>query len=783
MPSVGMRRSTRIFVPKSAQKVSDGGRVLRSGRRVLSNNNDDWIRLIDSDDIPNLKKTRIHNKVVSKPEIVNVALPQPKKVADDRNQLNVGNVVDKFYGLVYHRKRKRRDGKKVEDDKKRFGIQFSRKQRRKRAKSQVEGGGAKDGLMQKDVFQSHFLGVVVESHCNVTSELACFLNYVLRYLARTRLTLSELRGFVFSEPISSVFASKGIHFLWDTPCYSASGFCKIFEGVRFVPMFAVDFSAVPSCFLYLHACMLLGSMSSQYVQTLSMLVMQSNSKRGACIEDVSCTDSVACGDDNSRSMVGHRTVVSPKLVTRNAQGRNGVASRKIKKRRSSLRCARAKNPSSICIRKANGVLYSDLISVRNNGAPFSTILSDQGIRKSARRNSLRTTSQEVKSTLAEVRQDISATTCTTNILVIESDRGYRVEGATVKLEMTAFKQWFLVIKKDGIARYCHKAEKVLRPLTTNRFTLAIIWLAESGWKLEFPNRMDWLIFKELYRECDYRNMQDTGGKVIPVPWVREVTGYEDSNNATFARPDAYISFNDDELTRVMVKRAAIYDMDDEDGEWLNKFNSELCAGNELINPVSEESFELLVGTFEKGFFCSSEDYTVEKAASGICPEMERKEVIDAVYSYWMKKRKQRRSALIAIFQLYQPHKPQVVPSAALRKKRSFKRQPSRVGREKQRIFLQDYGITTLAAEHDAVCEEKAMLKIQEAKAAANKAAELAILRRRNAQTLMEKADLLAYKATMALRIAEAARVADLAGPAGSNLLDEVTSDIEFPETN
>ncbi|KAK6929097.1 Enhancer of polycomb-like, N-terminal [Dillenia turbinata] len=769
MPSVGMRRSTRVFVPKSAQKVTDGARVLRSGRRVLSSNNVDWIRLIDNDEIPNLKKTRIHNKVAAKPEVVNVALPQPKEVADDQNRLNVGNVVDKFYGLVYHRKRKRGDVKKVEDDKKRFGIQFSRKQRRKRGESRVEGSGLKDGLMQKDVFQGPCLGVVVESHCNVTSELACFLNSVLRYLARIRLTLSELRGFVFFRADFECLCFQGF-----ISC-GASRFCKIFEGGRFVPMFAVDFSAVPSCFWYLHTCMLLGSMSSHYVRTLSMLVVQSNSKREACIEDVSCTDSVACGDDNSWSVVVHRTVASPKIVTRNAQGRNGVVSRKIKKR-SSLRSARVKNPSSIRIRKANGVLYSDLI--RNNGIPFSVTLSGRGIRKSAGRSSLRTTAQEVKSTLAEVRQDINATACTMNILVIESDRGYRVEGATVKLEMTAFKQWFLVIKKDGVARYCHKAEKFLRPPTTNRFTLAIIWLAESGWKLEFPNRMDWLIFKELYRECDNRNMQDTGGKVIPVPWVREVTGYDKSINATFARPDAYISFNDDELTRVMAKKATIYDMDDEDEEWLNKFNSEPCAGNELINPVSEESFELLVGTFEKGFFCGSDDYTVEKAASGLCPEMERKEVIDAVYSYWMKKRKQRRSALIATFQLYQPHRPQVVPSATLRKKRSFKRQPSRVGRGKQRIFLQG-----LAAEHDAFYEDKAILNIQEAKAAASKAAELAILRRRKAQNLMEKADLLAYKATMALRIAEAARVAELAGLAGSNLLEEVTSDTDFPETN
>lgn len=62
----------------------------------------------------------------------------------------------------------------------------------------------------------------------------------------------------------------------------------------------------------------------------------------------------------------------------------------------------------------------------------------------------------------------------------------------------------------------------------------------------------------------------------------------------------------------------------------------------------------------------------------------------------------------------------------------------------------------IAAEHNAAEEQSAILRIQEAKASADKSVELAILKRQRAQLLMENADLAMYRATMAIRIADAA---------------------------
>ncbi|GMY23353.1 protein GLUTELIN PRECURSOR ACCUMULATION 3 [Fagus crenata] len=64
-----------------------------------------------------------------------------------------------------------------------------------------------------------------------------------------------------------------------------------------------------------------------------------------------------------------------------------------------------------------------------------------------------------------------------------------------------------------------------------------------------------------------------------------------------------------------------------------------------------------------------------------------------------------------------------------------------------------------------------VLKVQEANASANRSVEFAILKRRRAQFLMENADLATYRALMALRIAEAARVAESSDATTSYFLD------------
>ncbi|GFZ06023.1 hypothetical protein Acr_18g0001930 [Actinidia rufa] len=76
----------------------------------------------------------------------------------------------------------------------------------------------------------------------------------------------------------------------------------------------------------------------------------------------------------------------------------------------------------------------------------------------------------------------------------------------------------------------------------------------------------------------------------------------------------------------------------------------------------------------------------------------------------------------------------------------------------------------IAPKQDALEEQNALRKVEETKNAASRSEGVAILKRQKAQLLMENADLAAYKAAMALRIAEVARVAESADAAASVFL-------------
>lgn len=86
-------------------------------------------------------------------------------------------------------------------------------------------------------------------------------------------------------------------------------------------------------------------------------------------------------------------------------------------------------------------------------------------------------------------------------------------------------------------------------------------------------------------------------------------------------------------------------------------------------------------------------------------------------------------------------------------------------------ILDSYSCTAMAAEQDALQEQNAVLKVEEAKAAADRSVDLAIRKRQRAQVLMQNADLATYKAAMAFRIAEAAQVLGSPDAAAVYVLD------------
>lgn len=448
-----------------------------------------------------------------------------------------------------------------------------------------------------------------------------------------------------------------------------SGMCKFFGAVDFIPLFSVDFSALPRWFMYMHFGMLLRFKTLQFVLVNNLIAVDRNDDMTDSEEDESKEHHVCIPPERELSAcitpvidpskcknvvlevpildnrALHPSVRASKLAGRSAQCRNGLNSRGFRKTRSSLRRRRARNPPVVGVHKPTGSSVSDAIANRRSGIPHSSLAAS---RRSARSSS----ATQIKGegcALVGSRQDIDSSCCSANILVIESDKCSREEGANIMLEISSSREWLLVIKRDGLTRYTQKAEKIMRPCSCNRFTHAIMWNLDNGWKLEFSNRVDWFTFKDLYKECSDRNVLAPNVKNIPVPGVIEVLDYGKSNTATFCRPDSYISVKDDEVSRAMARRGANYDMDSEDEKWLEKFNNEDFTQDGLHQSICEDAFELMVDAFEKAYYCHPDDLPDEKAAANLCPYGQRE--VEALYNYWMKKRKQKGSVLVRVFQV------------------------------------------------------------------------------------------------------------------------------------
>ncbi|CAI9259375.1 unnamed protein product [Lactuca saligna] len=234
----------------------------------------------------------------------------------------------------------------------------------------------------------------------------------------------------------------------------------------------------------------------------------------------------------------------------------------------------------------------------------------------------------------------------------------------------------------------------------------------------------------------------------------EVAGYEQEEYVPFKLPGFYISSKSDEFSRILQKSYPIYDMDSTDEEWLKKFNIEQFGANDC---VSEDTFEKVIDAFERGIYCSPNDYSNATSAIDRCFGLASKDVLEALYRYWMTKRKKKRSPLVRVFQCY-PRKRvrKNATNIVLRKKRSLRRRKSQLHAGKQSKHVGFLKAMLMMNEQRTLEEAaKAYMKVHETQEDVRRSEMAAIVKRQEAQALMETADLATYRATMALRIAEA----------------------------
>ncbi|XP_020575091.1 uncharacterized protein LOC110021097 [Phalaenopsis equestris] len=632
-------------------------------------------------------------------------------------------------------------------------------------------------------FSEHLvLVVLLESSSNdILLRFRKFLISVISWMRKTRVSLRYLTAFLLSEPICSTFSRNGIHFLPLADrnskfllgsSISNFGICKLYSARESLPLMSLNFLALPSYFTSLHLEFLL---RSQHLSpALSTYLTDLNKKQRLDIHGHAGVFHVHSETDFSGTSP---SVSAIPAVNRNlpsaaatsavvAQSMHASKLRKLHRRRSFFRQSR--------IHKFSSVDCLSILSSSENGAqtladplhvshvepldgPFvssidklSPTSSQSKLLEVGKRNHGEQM-KEIKAALSDIKQNIDSIQCKANILFTAGDRCWREEGAEVLLELSGSGEWCLAVKIGNNLRYLHRPQDM--KYTLNRFNHAYMWIGEDGWRLEFCEKWDWLTFKELHAECRQRNnvpKEDLSVKFIPVPVFMDIPAYEDDTVSIFERPEQYIRMkHDDEILRATVSEVPYYDMDSGDEEWLkqHKSNNSILQ-NGPSSCLMEDTFERLIFTFEKNAYYSSNVISFESEPINH-EELGSKDMVAGVYDYWLKKRKQKRAPLVRVFQGLSLRKPQLMQRQVLRKRRSFKRIRSQIGRGKPA-----FGFDSKAKDE---ARAEALHKLHEAEKAWCRSVELAIPLRRRAELLMENADLAAYKSLMALRISEALR--------------------------
>ncbi|KAK9682555.1 hypothetical protein RND81_10G082000 [Saponaria officinalis] len=259
-------------------------------------------------------------------------------------------------------------------------------------------------------------------------------------------------------------------------------------------------------------------------------------------------------------------------------------------------------------------------------------------------------------------RNMEAISCLANCLVTVGDRGWRECGARVVLELVNDNEWRLAVKMSGDTKYSHKAHQFLQPGSTNRYTHAMMWKGGKDWILEFTDRSQWTIFKEMHEECYNRNLRAASMKNIPIPGVRLIEETDDFvPDVPYMRPSPkYHRQLETDVDIAMNPSHVLYDMDSDDEQWVIKHRG-LDSNEHGYEFVSDEMFEKIMDAFEKYAYANQCDHfsldELEDIMTGFGPV----DLVINIYEYWREKRQRKGMPLIRHLQppLWEKYQQQV----------------------------------------------------------------------------------------------------------------------------
>ncbi|XP_054798606.1 uncharacterized protein LOC129303356 [Prosopis cineraria] len=240
--------------------------------------------------------------------------------------------------------------------------------------------------------------------------------------------------------------------------------------------------------------------------------------------------------------------------------------------------------------------------------------------------------------------------CNANVLITLGEKGWRESGAQVVLELFDHNEWKLSVKLSGITRYSYKAHQFLQPGSTNRYTHAMMWKGGKDWVLEFTDRSQWALFKEMHQECYNRNIRAASVKNIPIPGVRSIKeNDENGTEVAFVRSSKYFHQVETDVEMALDPLRVLYEMDSEDENWLFGIQNSKKDCNECEG-LSDEIFEKIMDMFEKAAFAQQRVEFAPNEIEELMPDIRPLCVVHAIYEHWQQRRKKKGMALIRNFQ-------------------------------------------------------------------------------------------------------------------------------------
>uniref|UniRef100_A0A2P2MIF8 Enhancer of polycomb-like protein n=2 Tax=Rhizophora mucronata TaxID=61149 RepID=A0A2P2MIF8_RHIMU len=249
-------------------------------------------------------------------------------------------------------------------------------------------------------------------------------------------------------------------------------------------------------------------------------------------------------------------------------------------------------------------------------------------------------------------QNMEMLSCDANLLITLSERGWRECGAQVVLELFDHNEWKLAVKLSGTTRYSYKAHQFLQTGSTNRYTHAMMWKGGKDWTLEFTDRSQWALFKEMHEECYNRNIRAASVKNIPIPGVHLIEENDDHvAEVPFVRSSSkYFRQLETDVEMALNPSRVMYDIDSDDEQWMSKNQSPSAVDNGSVYDISEEIFVKTMDMLEKAAYSQQCDQfkcnELEELMAGFGPM----EAVKTIHEYWRQKRQRKGMPLIRHFQ-------------------------------------------------------------------------------------------------------------------------------------